>query len=397
MPAFQRFREEWLRPALFFGNNPISLAGGAITTGSGITMISYWLAELSGHLSDNPYLGIIFFLLLPALFLVGLALIPIGVYLRRRTLQKAGQLPAVFPRIDLNDRIFRHGIDIVLVATIVNFLVVATASYHGAEYMDSPKFCGASCHVMTPEYTAYQISPHSHVACVECHIGTGAEAYFSAKVNGTKQLLEVTFHPFAPLAPKIIPNYPTPIPSPVTSLRPARYTCEACHTPTRFDGDKLLVKSSFADDEQNTESQTVLILHLGGVDSLSQRSGIHGVHLGHIEYIATDPTRTTIPWVQRTNPDGTVNTYVATGPQRRPAPGRAARDGLHRLPQPRRAYLCHRGRSHQQRHDRGRHQPLASLHSQGRPGTAEEPLRQPGRGAGPDSSATRGLLPQPAS
>ncbi len=243
MSVFQKFREEWLRPALFFGNNPISLAGGAITTASGITMISYWLAELSGHLSDNPYLGIIFFLLLPALFLLGLALIPIGVFLRRRTLQKTGQIPAEFPKIDLNDPIFRHGIDIVLVATIVNFLVVATASYHGAEYMDSPKFCGASCHVMAPEYTAYQISAHSHVPCVECHIGTGAEAYFSAKVNGTKQLLEVSFHPFAPLAPKIIPNYPTPIPSPVTSLRPARYTCEACHTPTRFDGDKLLVKS----------------------------------------------------------------------------------------------------------------------------------------------------------
>ena len=243
------------------------------------------------------------------LFLLGLALIPIGVLLRRRSLQKAGQIPAAFPRIDLNDRIFRHGLDIVLVATIVNFLVVATASYHGAEYMDSPQFCGRSCHVMTPEYTAYKISPHSHVACVDCHIGTGAEAYFSAKVNGTKQILEVTFHPLAPLAPKIIPNYPTPIPSPVTSLRPARYTCEGCHTPTRFDGDKLLVKSNFADDEQNSETQTVLILHLGGVDSFSRYTGIHGVHLGHIEYVATDPTRTTIPWVERQNADGSFTEY----------------------------------------------------------------------------------------
>jgi nitrate/TMAO reductase-like tetraheme cytochrome c subunit len=310
--AFEKFRDNWIRPALFFGNNPISLAGGAITTASGVTMISYWLAELSGHLSDNPYLGIIFFLILPALFLLGLALIPAGVFLRRRKLQKAGQIPAAFPRIDLNDRIFRHGVDIVLVATIVNFLVVATASYHGAEYMDSPQFCGRSCHVMTPEYTAYRISAHSHVACVECHIGTGAQAYFSAKVNGTKQLIEVSFHPMAGLAPKIIPNYPTPIPSPVTSLRPARYTCEACHTPTRFDGDKLLVKSSFADDEQNTESQTVLILHLGGEDSLSHRTGIHGVHLGHIEYIATDPTRTSIPWVERTSPDGSKTAYAAS-------------------------------------------------------------------------------------
>ena len=309
MSFVERLQSSWLRPALFFGNNPISLAGGAITTASGITMISYWLAELSGHLSDNPYLGIIFVLILPFIFLFGLALIPVGVLLRRRKLQKAGQIPAAFPRIDLNDRVFRHGIDIVLVATIVNFLVVATASYHGAAYMDSPEFCGRSCHVMKPEWTAYQISPHSHVACVECHIGAGAQAFVNAKVNGTKQLIEISFHPVAHFAPKIIPDYPTPIPSPVTSLRASRYTCEACHTPAHFYGDKLLVKSSFADDAPNTETQTVVELHLGGVDSLSRYSGIHGAHLGHIEYVATDSTRTTIPWVEKQNADGSFTEY----------------------------------------------------------------------------------------
>jgi nitrate/TMAO reductase-like tetraheme cytochrome c subunit len=309
---FKKFRENWVRPALFFGNNPISLAGGAITTASGVTMVCYWLVELFGQPNDNPYLGIIFLFILPALFVFGLALIPVGVWLRRRALRKAGQIPAEFPRIDLNDRIFRHGLDVVFVATIVNLLVVGTASYRGASYMDSPQFCGSSCHVMAPEYAAYKISNHSHVACVECHIGAGAEAYVNAKVNGTKQLVEVTFHPFAHLAPRIVPDYPTPIPSPVTSLRPARYTCEACHSPTRFDGDKLLRLSSFADDEQNTESQTVLLLHLGGQDSVSHRTGIHGMHLGHIEYIATDPTRATIPWVERTNPDGSKSTYIAS-------------------------------------------------------------------------------------
>jgi nitrate/TMAO reductase-like tetraheme cytochrome c subunit len=297
--VLQRFREGWVRPALFFGNNPISLAGGAITTASGITMIGYWLVELFGRPNDNPYLGIIFFLLLPALFIAGLILIPIGLFLRRRTLQKAGQIPAEFPKIDLNDRIFRHGLDIVLVATIANLLVVAMASYRGASYMDSPQFCGQSCHVMHPEYTAYKISAHSHVACVECHIGSGAQAYFSAKVNGTKQLLEVGFD-----------RYPTPIPSPVESLRPARYICEGCHTPARFVGEKLLVKSSFADDEKNTETQTVVVLHLGGRDSLSHLTGIHGVHLGHIEYIATDPTRTTIPWVEKRNEDGSETVFT---------------------------------------------------------------------------------------
>ena len=295
----QKFREDWVRPALFFGNNPISLAGGAITSASGVTMIGYWLVELFGRPNDNPYLGIIFFLLLPALFVVGLLLIPVGVFTRRRKLQKAGEIPAEFPKVDLNDRIFRHGIDIVLVATIANVLVVATASYRGAAYMDSPQFCGQSCHVMHPEYTAYRISAHSHVACVDCHIGSGAASYFAAKVNGTKQILEVSFD-----------RYPTPIPSPVESLRPARVICEGCHTPARFIGEKLLVKSTFADDEKNTETQSVVVLHLGGRDSLSHLTGIHGVHLGHIEYIATDPTRTAIPWVQKRNEDGTETVFA---------------------------------------------------------------------------------------
>jgi nitrate/TMAO reductase-like tetraheme cytochrome c subunit len=301
VPLFQKFRESWVRPALFFGNNPISLAGGALTSASGVTMIAYWIVEILGLPNENPYLGIIFFLLLPGLFVAGLLLIPVGVFLRRRKLQAAGQIPAQFPKIDLNDRIFRHGLDIVLVATIANLLVVSIATYRGAAYMDSPQFCGQSCHVMHPEYTAYKISAHSHVACTECHIGSGAGAYFSAKVNGTKQLIEVS-----------IDRYPTPIESPVRSLRPARYICEGCHTPAKFVGEKLLVKSTFADDQANTETQTVVVLHLGGQDSLSHLTGIHGVHLGHIEYIATDPTRTTIPWVQRQNPDGSQTVYAAT-------------------------------------------------------------------------------------
>src|ERR1700758_1623862 len=116
----ERISEHSVRPSLFFGKNPISLAGGAITSAAGVTMIGYWLVELFGRPNDNPYLGIIFFLILPALFVLGLVLIPIGIWQRRKRLQKAGEIPAEFPKVDLNDRMFRHGLDIVLVATIMN-------------------------------------------------------------------------------------------------------------------------------------------------------------------------------------------------------------------------------------------------------------------------------------
>ena len=44
-----------------------------MTSASGVTMIGYWLVQIVGRSNANPYLGIIFFLLLPALFMGGLA------------------------------------------------------------------------------------------------------------------------------------------------------------------------------------------------------------------------------------------------------------------------------------------------------------------------------------
>ncbi len=302
MALWSKLDKSWLRPILFFGNNPISLIGGALTTASAMTLVGFWVVAIVGHGgSNNPYLGILFDLVLPGLFLLGLALIPLGMWLRRRKLTASGELPSIYPNIDLRDPIFRHGIDFVIVATFINFIIMGTASYRGVAYMDSPQFCGQTCHVMHPEFAAYKVSAHSHVECTECHVGSGAASYVRAKVNGTKQLIEVSLH-----------NYPTPIPSPVRSLRPAREICEGCHTPAKFIGEKLLVKSSFADDEKNSKTMTMVLLHLGGRDSLSHLTGIHGVHLGHIEYVSNDPTRTDIPWVQKTNEDGSTTTFATT-------------------------------------------------------------------------------------
>ncbi len=294
--------EKKLRPVLFYGNNPLSLIGGALTSAAAFVMVGFWVGTIFGHSgSKNPYLGLIFDLFLPGLFVLGLILIPIGIALRRQQLVASGHVPSVYPEIDLTNPVFRRGIEVVIAATFINFVIVGTASYRGVSYMDSPNFCGQTCHVMTPQWAAYQVSPHSHVACVECHIGSGFDAAVEAKMNGTKQLVEVTFH-----------TYPTPIRASLSVLRPARATCEQCHMPTRFVGDRLLVKTAFGDDEKNSITRTVLVLHLGGVDSLSQLSGIHGHHLNHFEYVATDETDQNIIAVKAHNASGTVTEYVST-------------------------------------------------------------------------------------
>jgi nitrate/TMAO reductase-like tetraheme cytochrome c subunit len=294
--------EQKLRPVLFYGNNPISLIGGALTTASAFVLVGFWVVSIFGRSgSNNPYVGLVLDLFLPGLFVLGLILIPLGIWLRRRQLKSQGPLPSVYPAIDLKDPFFRRGIEIVVAATFINFVIVGTASYRGISFMDSPNFCGQTCHVMAPQWTAYQVSPHSRVACVECHIGSGISAAIRAKVNGTKQLIEVSTN-----------TYPTPIRASLSVLRPARVTCEECHSPTRFVGEKLLVKTSFGDDEKNSITKTVLVLHLGGVDSLSRFSGIHGHHLDHYEYVATDDTHQTIISVKQRNADGSTTEYVSS-------------------------------------------------------------------------------------
>ncbi len=303
MSQAKHFKEDWLRPLLFFGNNTISLIGGALTSASAVILLGFWVIDIFGHGgSSNPYLGLVLIFALPALFVVGLAMIPIGIVLRRTELKKAGKIPAVFPAIDLGDPVFRHGIDFVLVATFINVVIVGTASYRAIDHMDSAKFCGATCHVaMGPEWTAYQVSSHSHVPCVSCHIGSGVQSFVEAKVNGTKQLVEVALN-----------TYPRPIESPVKNLRPAREICEGCHTPARFIGEKLIVKTTFADDEKNSMTRTLVLLHLGGRDSLSHLTGIHGVHLGHIEYVSTDDKRQNIVQVSKRNDDGSFTDFISS-------------------------------------------------------------------------------------
>jgi nitrate/TMAO reductase-like tetraheme cytochrome c subunit len=288
-----KLKKDWLQPFFYFGNNPVTLIGSGLTTASAVTLIFYWIENLLTGRFENPYLGLIFFLGLPGLFIIGLILIPVGMSLRRRALLRAGPLPDVYPEIHLGDPIFRHGVIVVAIATVLNLAIVSTAAYRGVTYMDSAHFCGTSCHVMQPQWVAYQAGPHSHVACVECHVGSGMEAYFAAKVNGTKQLVEVTFH-----------TWPTPITAPLNALRPARATCESCHNPRRFLGEKLLVLTTFGDDEKNSVTRTILVMHLGGIEGVSMHRGIHGAHLNGFEYIATNNTDQRIIEVSAPNGHG---------------------------------------------------------------------------------------------
>ena len=277
-----------------------------LTTISASVFLIVFLADLFG-LHTNPYLGILFFLVLPGVFLFGLALIPLGAWLERRRRARGRPSSQIhWPRVDLNDPVHRRAAVIAFALTMANIVIVSLAAYRGIEYMDSVQFCGQVCHsVMKPEFTAYQDGPHSRVTCVQCHIGAGASWFARSKISGTRQVLAVTFH-----------TYSRPIPSPVQNLRPARDTCEQCHWPEKFHGDKIVRVVEYGEDEKNTESVTTLQVHVGGG---SERLGIaQGIHwhmnvANEVEYIATDDKRQVIPWVRVKDRFGNVREYTAEG------------------------------------------------------------------------------------
>ena len=146
---------------------------------------------------------------------------------------------------------------------------------------------------MEPEYVTYHGSSHERVACVECHVGAGAGWYVKSKMSGLYQVYSVTFHKF-----------PTPIPTPIANLRPARETCEQCHWPEKFYDRKVKNLKSYLADETNTEHTIQLQMKTSSAmtaDGLEK--GIHQ-HISadvKIEYKTSAANRQVIPWVKYTN------------------------------------------------------------------------------------------------
>jgi nitrate/TMAO reductase-like tetraheme cytochrome c subunit len=285
------------------------MIGATLAVASAVLILGLAVAGLFGH-GGSPYVGIFAFLILPGVFVLGLLLIPLGAWLERRRIARGEAHP--LPVLDLNQPDTRRRVMILTALTAVNLLVLGFATYKGVHVMESPQFCG-SCHsVMAPEYTAYQRSPHARVACAECHIGPGAPWFVKSKLSGAWQVVSVTFE-----------LYQKPIPTPVHALRPARDTCEACHWPTKFHGDRLDVRTIFAEDERSTEKQTVLLLHVGGAErEVGRPQGIHA-HVAPgvtIRYLS-DPDRKIIHTVESTYPGGRVRLFTTdASPKDQPPP-----------------------------------------------------------------------------
>jgi hypothetical protein len=176
------------------------------------------------------------------------------------------------------------------------FFILSVELLH---YTESAAFC-SSCHIMHPENTAYENSPHARAECGTCHVGPGALAAFQAKLANLRYLWT---YPTG--------QYEKPIPSPITSLRPVEVVCEQCHWPEMFYEDRMAVIPDYATDEQNSLTNTALLMKTrGGTDEAGLGRGIHWHIANPVYYIATDDKRQEIPWVQAEY-DGKVTEYIS--------------------------------------------------------------------------------------
>jgi NapC/NirT cytochrome c family, N-terminal region len=269
----------------------VSMTGTALVTLAGFSWLFLLPLNVSGH-ANNPYIGLFAFIVLPMIFFSGLLLIPLGAALARRRVAQ-GIAAAPDPKA-----IWRRAGIFFAVMTLANLVIGSQLSYRAVAHMETVQFCGQTCHVMKPEYTAHLRAPHASVDCVACHVSPGASGFIKAKMAGTRQLLAVTLN-----------NFPRPIESAMESNRlvSSAETCENCHQREKPMRPALRVTTKYKDDETNTPTKTVLMMMV---------DRIHGAHLGpgvEIRYAASDKKRQTIPWVEyRSSVSGPPKTYLAS-------------------------------------------------------------------------------------
>jgi nitrate/TMAO reductase-like tetraheme cytochrome c subunit len=284
--------------------HPVSLAGAMLATAGAVAFIALFVAELLGLL-HNPYAALVVFVAVPAILVIGLLLIPFGMWLERRRLLRHPGSEREWFVIDFRSPATRRRALMVVALTVVNIAIVLLAGHGSLQSMESPSFCGQACHTpMHPQFTAWQNAPHSQVTCVQCHIGEGGRAFVKYKMNGLRQLYHVATG-----------HYPRPIPG-VADLRPANEVCGSCHWPGKGFGDVVRIKRAFADDEANTETATILQLFLGGPGAPTAAGRAIHWHADprvQIEFIHTDIERQTITFVTYTDAQGRVREFTAEG------------------------------------------------------------------------------------
>ncbi len=291
-----------IRRTLF--RHPLSAIGGALFLAGGALFVVLLMIEFTSG-AENPYRSLVTFVIAPFIITVGFGLFLLSIWMQVRSARRRGERVSFNLTIDPSDPAYMKNLWLFLGLTaflVVSVIYSGTKAY---EATDSVAFCGETCHeVMEPQSVTYHNSPHARVPCVECHIGPGASFWVKAKFDGVRQLFATALNSFS-----------RPIETPVHNLRPAQETCEHCHWPQQFYGDKLVERTYYRTDEENSPWTINLLVKIGGGNPRTGHlEGIHWHMIGtnKVEYIAADEKRQEIPWIRLINASG--DTIVYTDP-----------------------------------------------------------------------------------
>jgi hypothetical protein len=281
--------------------HPLSALAGALVLAGGFLFLILLFIDI-GSSVDNPYRSLVTFVIAPFIITLGVILFLIAIWLQVRAARRRGEKVRFSFAIDPTDPAYMRNLWLFLVFAAVLIFVVAYSGTRAYEATDSVAFCGETCHeVMDPQRITYGNSPHARILCVECHIGPGASFWVKSKFDGIRQVIATVRN-----------TYTRPIKTPVHNLRPAQETCERCHWPRQFYGEKMVTHTYYRSDKQNSPWTISLLVKIGGGNPRTgQEEGIHWHMLNQnkVEYIATDEKRHNIVWIRMTGIDGKVTIY----------------------------------------------------------------------------------------
>lgn len=283
-------------------SNPITMLGGflALVAFGGLV---FFLGIQLLQVEPSPYIGMLVYVGLPMVLVIGLLLIPAGMmWEARRRMLAARRGRGVPPALQVDFGNPRHLVGVMMFATLTILIlgVLGATGFGAVEFMESAEFCGTTCHtVMEPQYEPYKRSAHAEVNCTSCHIGPGASWYVQSKLSGAKQLYAV-----------LADTYPRPIPAPIEHLRPARDTCEGCHWREKAYGMFLRVYRTYLPDETNSQHLRALAFRVGtGGESLEEAGGVHWHTAARVWYRTVDKERQEIATV-RVEKDSGIEQWV---------------------------------------------------------------------------------------
>jgi hypothetical protein len=283
--------------------HPLSAIAGALVAAGGALFVILVLIDVSAS-TENPYRSLVTFVLAPAIIALGALLFMISVWLQVKRARAKGERVRFTLSIDPADPKYIRNLWVFLGSTAVLVLIVVYAGTEAYDATESVAFCGETCHeVMEPQYVTYHNSPHARVPCAECHIGPGASFWVKSKVDGIRQVYASAFD-----------TYSRPIETPIENLRPARETCEHCHWPQQFYGDKLLTKTYYRTDEENSPWTISMRVKIGGGNP-GPTGRVEGIHYhmlteNQLQYVANDRKLQEISWVRSVSKEGDTTIYT---------------------------------------------------------------------------------------